>query len=542
MEVDSLVISLGLDPQQLRQAVGQVEAVLQQFVQRINAFAGDFQQGFNDAASSVGQASSAATQQAGAAGEAAQEAGQKFQDAGHRGGKGMDSLADKTRKAGAAARQTGSEMQTLGHKWGSFLGGMAARFAAPLAGALSAGAVVGSYMRDVSQVAQMTGRYSTQMEEWQKKRELLSRVTREDVELYRKGKLALLDFNFAMAGLSTTIMRALSPAIQGGIKILHSLSDWVRRNEPNIIRFVTVLAGTITAVLIPSFVKLGAAMLMNPLTWIIAGIVALALVIDSLVTYIRGGRSALSGLWSQFGTGKEILEKLKRGWDSFLGAMSRFKNLVPYIAAGAAAFVSWKAVIGTLSAVAKGINFVKGALAALRVVAATNPLGLFLFALAAIIVYFDDIVAFFKDFRKNIGDLLTVIGEGIKKLLPDWLKDFLGVGSESSQKADAVAKAAASGDKEAQAAFNMINQGWGNPFAAATVIPKSEDLTKAAIPASLTTDNTRNTTIQSDTTIQNMTIQTPATDADGILRDARSAADRRLAGLGVMAAEGGVRQ
>lgn len=542
MEVDSLVISLGLDPQQLRQAVGQVEAVLQQFVQRINAFAGDFQQGFNDAASSVGQASSAATQQAGAAGEAAQEAGQKFQDAGHRGGKGMDSLADKTRKAGAAARQTGSEMQTLGHKWGSFLGGMAARFAAPLAGALSAGAVVGSYMRDVSQVAQMTGRYSTQMEEWQKKRELLSRITREDVELYRKGKLALLDFNFAMAGLSTTVMRALSPAIQGGIKLLHSLSDWVRRNEPNIIRFVTVLAGTITAVLVPSFVKLGAAMLMNPLTWIIAGIVALAIVIDDLVTYIQEGESEFGDFWAQFGTGEEILDKLRSTWNGFLSAMSRFKNLVPYILQGAVAFGAWKAVNGVLGGVAKSINFVKTAFAALRVVAATNPLGLFLLAASLLILYFEDIMAFLKNLGETLKNLLNTIGEKIKGLLPDWAKDLLGIGSEGSKKADAVAKAASSGDKDAQATFDMMTQGWGMPFASPGVIPTNEQLTKAAIPASLTTDNTRNTTIQSDTTIQNMTIQTPATDADGILRDARSAADRRLAGLGVMAAEGGVRQ
>ena len=36
----------------------------------------------------------------------------------------------------------------------------------------------------------MYGRWTPQMEEWRKKQELLSRVNREDIELYRKGKLA----------------------------------------------------------------------------------------------------------------------------------------------------------------------------------------------------------------------------------------------------------------------------------------------------------------------------------------------------------------
>lgn len=535
MEVDSLVISLGLDPQQLRQAVGQVEAVLQQFVQRINAFAGDFQQGFNDAANSVGQASSAATQQAGAAGEAAQEAGQKFQDAGHRGGKGMDSLADKTRKAGAAARQTGSEMQTLGHKWGSFLGGMAARFAAPLAGALSAGAVVGSYMRDVSQVAQMTGRYSTQMEEWQKKRELLSRITREDVELYRKGKLALLDFNFAMAGLSTTVMRALSPAIQGGIKILHSLSDWVRRNEPNIIRFVTVLAGTITAVLIPSFVKLGAAMLMNPLTWIIAGILLLAIVIDDLVTYIQEGESEFGDFWAQFGTGEQILAWLSGTARSFIDVLRQYGP--------------------ALAIVTAGLKAVTVAMKIMGVTALSNPVLAILTAIALAAVYiignWSKITAFFQGIFNKISTAFSGFIKSIKDKLPDWLKKFLGIDGESMDATvNAKVQEAEAARNEAQPAHTPSSGPAGPSLSpahatgqalmtAAATIPTASQLLAAGA-ASVTNNNSR--TINADTTIQNMTIQTPATDADGILRDARSAADRRLAGLGVMAAEGGVRQ
>lgn len=534
MQVDSLIISLGLDPQELRQGLAQVEALLNQFAQRINAFANDFQQGFSEAASAVGQASGAATQQAAEAGEAAQEAGQKFEEAGQRGGKGMQNLADKTRQATAAARQTGGEMQSLGRKWGSFLGGMAARFAAPLAGALSAGAIVGGYMRDVSQVAQMTGRYSTQMEEWQKKRELLSRVTREDVELYRKGKLALLDFNFAMAGLSTTVMRALSPAIQGGIKILHSLSDWVRRNEPNIIRFVTVLAGTITAVLIPSFVKLGAAMLMNPLTWIIAGILLLALVVDSLVTYIRGGESALRDFWAIFGTGEEISDALAAAWD-YLKVVG--SDLWDGLTAAARTFFGYfDGAFAALRQMFLGfVGFVKALFSGNFKEAGQELRNVFSGALD----YIKEIyLAWFNVLRDAIRGLLDMLPswEGFKSgagSLWDGVKDFgTGLFGGGEQANDSTSNP-----------YPSTSAGGSVPVSPfPDVIPTNAQLTAAAIPASLTTDNTRNTTIQSDTTIQNMTIQTPATDADGILRDARSAADRRFAGLGVMAAEGGVRQ
>ena len=514
MEVDSLVISLGLDPQQLRQALGQVEAMLQQFAQRINAFAGDFQQGFSDAANSVAQASNTAAQQADAAGESAQEAGRKFQKAGKDGGQGMQELAAKTRQAGAEARQTGSEMQTLGRKWGAFLGGMAARFAAPLAGALSAGAIVGSYMRDVSQVAQMTGRYSMQMEEWRKKRELLSRISREDVELYRKGKLALLDFNFAMAGLSTTIMRALSPAIRFGINLLTSLADWIRRNEPNIIRFFAVLAGTITAVLIPAFAKLAVAMLTNPLTWIIAGILLLALVIDDLVTYIRGGESEFEGLWSQFGTGEEIAHALGEAWEwlksvgeaLFDGLLSAAKA---FIANFSGAFEGLKGMVqGT-------INFIKAAFAGNWKDAGAAVRQVFAGA-------FEYILGMFKGVIQTIKDAIA----GLLDMLPSWEGIKSGAASAWQGLKD-FGKGLLGDDEEAKA---------GTPTA---LPPTNAELTRAAVPPSATVNNTKNQRIDAT---YNTNVYAPGADPQAMANAFGNQMRQQNSQFGALAAEGGVRQ
>lgn len=514
MEVDSLVISLGLDPQQLRQALGQVEAMLRQFAQRINAFAGDFQQGFNDAANSVEQASNAAARQADAAGESAQEAGRKFQKAGKDGGQGMRELAAKTRQAGAAARQTGGEMQTLGRKWGAFLGGMAVRFAAPLAGALSAGAIVGSYMRDVSQVAQMTGRYSMQMEEWRKKRELLSRISREDVELYRKGKLALLDFNFAMAGLSTTIMRALSPAIRFGINLLTSLADWIRRNEPNIIRFFAVLAGTITAVLIPAFAKLAVAMLTNPLTRIIAGILLLAIAIDDLVTYIRGGESVFDGLWSQFGTGEEIAHALGEAWEwlksvgeaLFDGLLSAAKA---FIANFGAAFEGLKGMVqGT-------INFIKAVFAGNWKDAGAAVRQVFAGA-------FEYILGMFKGIIQNIKDAIA----GLLDMLPSWEGIKSGAASAWEGLKD-FGKGLLGDDEEAST---------GVPT---TLPPSNADLTRAAVPTSATVNNTKNQRIDAT---YNTNVYSSGADPQAMANAFGNQMRQQNAQLGALAAERGVRQ
>lgn len=563
MEVDSLIISLGLDPEGLKQGILKSENLLQTLLDNSEDFIAGLREGMQEALEEAAQGGGQVAQAVNEAGKQAENAGNKFQEAGKNGGKGMKDLADKTKEVGDRASETAAKLQSMGRQWGGFIKGIITNFAAPFIGAISVGSMFGSYIDDVAKVAEETGRYTSQMEDAAKKKELLSRINKEDIELYRKGKLALLDFKFAMSRLSTSVMRALSPAIRKGIEILKDFSGWVERNQSNIIRFFTVLAATITAVLTPAFIRMGAAMLMNPLTWIIGGILLLAAVIDDLVTYIQGGESEFESFWSQFGTGEEILASLKSVWEGLLNAFAKFRPLIPYLVAGAAAFVSWKAGVGVLNGVAKGIEFVKSALTALKVVAATNPLAMFLLACAALIVYFDDIVAFFKDFRKNMSSLLTSIANGINNLLPDWVKKLLGVGSESSQKADAIAKAAAGGDKEAQQAFDMLGDAWGTPPAAvnkqdkqqqadintkiaaelskmqASLPPTNAQLTAAAVPVQSTVNNDKTVNIDSK---NNFTFNMQSGDPNAVASAVGGALQQSNANLGALASDGGVRQ
>lgn len=204
---------------------------------------------------------------------------------------------------------TTQAMDKMGAKWASTAKMLTTTVLAPIAGFMSLGAVIKSYFSGVSQVAQLTGAYNTKMEEWRKKRAMLARYNREDIELYKKGREAVTKFQITMDDLSAKIMRSVSPAIKWLIDKLNDFSNWVDRNQNNILRFLSVVAGTITALLIPSFIKLGIAMLTNPLTWIIALLGVLILIIDDLVTYLRGGESALGAFW------KPLIEYTKTAWE-----------------------------------------------------------------------------------------------------------------------------------------------------------------------------------------------------------------------------------
>ena len=215
---------------------------------------------------------------------------------------------------------TTQAMDKMGAKWTSTAKMLSTTILAPIAGFMSLGAVIKSYFSGVAQVAQMTGAYNTKMEEWRKKRAMLARYNKEDIELYKKGREAVTKFQITMDDLSAKIMRSVSPAIKWLIDRLNVFSNWIDRNQNNIIRFLGVVAGTITALLIPSLIKLGIAMLTSPLPWIIALIGVLILIIDDLVTYLRGGDSALGAFW------KPLIEYTKTAWEWIKELYDAFVN------------------------------------------------------------------------------------------------------------------------------------------------------------------------------------------------------------------------
>ena len=237
---------------------------------------------------------------------------------------------------------------------------LAMRFAGPIAGAFSIHKVFQNYVESVSWVAKVTGGYFEKLENYKYKMAMLARVTREDIEVYRKYREALVKFNITMGDLSMKIMREFYPVFRTMIDGLNKFSDWVDRNHDNIIRFLEVAAGVIATALTPAIIRMTAALLANPLTWFIAMLAMIILLLDDFVTYMQGGKSEFEDFWKKLGTPEELKEKLGGVIEFITEKLAFLKENLFAIGFGAVAIMSIGGAFVTLSkvvdAVTKGAN------------------------------------------------------------------------------------------------------------------------------------------------------------------------------------------
>lgn len=496
MDVEQLVVSIGLDPAAFRQGLANVRAGLQQVETGLQQF-----------------------------GAGLQGAGRGAEQAGARGGAALGQMAAKTREVGNAANQMGARLRSLTDSWAANVKGFVAGIAGPLLGMFAVGSITGGYMSDIAKVAEQTGAYSAKLEEQRKKKELLNRVTKQDVELYVKGREALSKFEYAARGVGNELMRSFGGGLSFVVEKLQGLAEWVRRNEGNIVRFLQVTAGTLTAVLLPAIVRVTAAMLANPITWIIAAIVGLIIVIDDLVTYIQGGESAFSDLWAIFGTGPEIAEKLRNAWETLKAAGIA---LWDGVRAAATAFFSnfGGAFEAARQAFLSFIQFIRNLFSGNFRQAGEDLRNVFARVLEAIKGLFTGWINTIRDAIRGLLDMLPSL-DGIKEGASrawEGLKDFgrglFGGGEET----------AAQGAPQAPTLA-----------AAHQVIPSGTALNAAAVPAQITHNEPHETTVT--TTLNGgVNVYTQATDAQGIAAAAGGAMRGELGKTGAFAADTGVRQ
>lgn len=227
-------------------------------------------------------------------------------------GKQIDRVEKKVDEAKEKLKGIGQSVDDFGKKAGHVLMG----FVAPVLAAVSVGKMIGGYFSDLAAVAESTGAYNKQLEETRLKKAQLQRVTKDDIEFYKKSREALVKFNISLADFSAAVMHSIMPAMEKMLGWLDKLTSWVSRNPDNIIRFLKILGTVVGTVLIPVFVRWAAVLLANPITWIVGLVLALALAIDDLVVYLKGGRSSLDALWKSMGLVKGDTETLNRlmGW------------------------------------------------------------------------------------------------------------------------------------------------------------------------------------------------------------------------------------
>ena len=249
--------------------------------------------------------------------------------------------------------RTDARLDRLKHKAGGVARSIAMQIAGPLLAAFSVGKVVQGYISDIAQVAEQTGAYNKKLEEERLKKAQLQRVTKEDIELYKRGREAFVKFQIAMSDFSAKLMRTLMPFVKGLLDKLNQFTDWISHNSNNIIRFLTILASTITLALIPAVAKFTASLLKNPLVWVAGLVLALALAIDDLVVYLKGGRSEFDAFWKWLGFTKGDTETLTKAinWLKTSGV-----ELLKTIGKVTAAFVAMRAVASVLMVIQKAWN------------------------------------------------------------------------------------------------------------------------------------------------------------------------------------------
>lgn len=290
--------------------------------------------------------------------------------------------------------------------------------------------------------------------------------SKQDIENAKKQREAQQRLNDAWEAISALFASTVSPAVTFLTNLLGDLLGWVKENKQFVILFFTGLAGVITTLMLPALTSMATAAwaAIAPFTPLIAIVGAVALVIDDLITYINGGESALSGLWSVFGTGDEIGARFKAIWEgikSILGGV-------------------WDA----LSGVAKLFNSVltldgKGVIEALKTIWGG-------------ISKINDVLV----------EMLNWVAQKLYNLLPDWIKDWLG-GDESSRPEETKAEAKPGG------VADSMRVGDARP----SILPpqvRAGDARPGSV-SNVTNTSTRQTVFNND-----IEIVTQATDGQGV--------------------------
>lgn len=327
------------------------------------------------------------------------------------------------------ANRADQQFEQLGNKWKHKFAGIAMQVMAPLLSAVSIGRMVSAYASAVGEVAEATGAYNAKLEEARVKQAAIARVTKEDVELYVKVRKAITAFQISLGELAARITRLFAPALEKGAELLNRLSGWLDRNGHNVTRFLTIVATIISAALIPALIRMAAVLWRNPLTWIIALLAGLALVIDDLLVYMEGGESQLKDFWALFGTGAELSEKLGKAWEWI---KTTGKDLLPYVLKIGAAIAGWKiiTVVGAMikTAFTSAITMATRFFAVIK----AHPFMLLITAIWLLYDNWEEVCQgasdLWEDFCKLVNDLIdtaaSYVAKAIEWIVKQW-QDFI---------------------------------------------------------------------------------------------------------------------
>lgn len=232
----------------------------------------------------------------------------------------------------------------------------------------------------------------------------LIRYERELGVFQKEDTVIAANYNDAMDRLTRSlnmtflpVMRMFAPVLTEAAKAMTSAFVFMQKHSLALEIALAGIALVVTALVLPSLWSLFIAIMTNPITWIIAAIVGLILILEDLYVYAKGGKSQFESLWKTLGTGEEVMAAIEGAWD--------FSKT--------AAQIAWEVLKAILKGLWMILHSVLVLVAGLGVAAAQ--------AFKAIGGFIND---YFIKPLNNAWDTLKKIVDNLPSL--DGVKDFLG--------------------------------------------------------------------------------------------------------------------
>lgn len=392
------------------------------------------------------------------------------------------------------------------------------------------------------------------LEELFREQRELGIYTKQDAEIAKTFNRELGDLWQSMKAGSAIILRMIVPAMTKMINWIERGVKFMREHEKFVEIFFITLATAITAFALPALKRLAVAAATNPFTLMIAGAVALALVLEDLYVWMNGGEAAFSDFWSKFGTPEEVKASVENLFEILQRLGAEALKLGGYIVELAAAWWPLIEIALAFTAAVKAFSIAEGifmtartailgmrtAMLALNTAMLANPIGAAIAAMAAAIALSYVII---QNWDK-IKDGAAALWENIKNVFSGAVEWF---GNLFSAVVDAIVDKFLAGFEKVKSAWNTVKDFFGFDEAAGTtgglnyIGPLGGDAGQAISPAAVA-NSTSNYTSDTSVNIGKVEVQTQATDADGISRDIGKGLQNNMAKFTVNQGNTGVRQ
>lgn len=187
------------------------------------------------------------------------------------------------------------------------------------------------FVSEANEIAEAAKEAGLSMEEFQKKNgDKYAIFTRDDVKIAREYEMTMRDVRMGTKSIGAEISRMILPSLLKLTKVVSQVVDYFTKHATFIKLLFLGIAAAITVAAIPAIISMGTALwtalapVIAPALAVIAVISAIALVIEDLIVWINGGESAFADLWAEvFGDAqqaKKVFNDLKRTikelWDT----------------------------------------------------------------------------------------------------------------------------------------------------------------------------------------------------------------------------------